>query len=48
MSDFAKRVHKARRRSLHKWARALRFGGYVGGMVTGAAGLWLFAAVVLA
>ena len=48
MSEFAKRVTRARRRSLHKWARALRFGGYVGGMVTGAAGLWLFAAVVLA
>lgn len=47
MSDFVKRNARARRVSMHKWARGLRYGGYVGGMLTGAASLWFFAAVVL-
>ena len=47
MSDFAKRTARARRKSMRHWARGLRFGGYVGGMIAGAAGLWMFAAVVL-
>lgn len=48
MSEFARRNARARRVSMHKWARGLRFGGYVGGMITGAASLWFFAAVMFA
>ena len=47
MSDFAKRTAIARRKSMRHWARGLRYGGYVGGMLTGAAALWMFAVVVL-
>lgn len=47
MSDFEKRVTKARRQSMRKWARGLRYCADVGVIFTGAGCLWFFAAVVL-
>ena len=48
MSDFEKRVTRARRQSMRKWARALHFLGDIGWFITGTMGLWLFVSVVLA
>ena len=47
MSAFEKRVARARRRSMRRWVRGLRYAGEVGAMLTGAAGAWLLLAVVL-
>lgn len=47
MSNFENRVTRARRQSMRRWARAFRYAGDLGMMLTGAAGLWFFAAVVL-
>ena len=47
MSNFEKRVRQARRQSMRKWARGLRYCADVGVIFTGAGCLWFFAAVVL-
>jgi len=48
MSDFEKRVRKARRQSMRKWSRGLRYCADVGVIFTGAGCLWFFACLVLA
>lgn len=48
MSKFEKRVRAARRQSMRRWARGLRYAGDIGAALTGAAGLWLLLAVVVA
>ena len=48
MSEFAKRNARARRKSMRRWVRGLRFGGYVGAMITGLVSMWMVAAVMLA
>lgn len=47
MSDFERRVTRARRQSMRKWARGLRYCAYVVIIFTGAIGLWMVACVVL-
>ena len=47
MSEFARKTALARRRTNRRWMRGLRLAGDVGLMLTGAAGLWMFAVVVL-
>lgn len=47
MSNFEKRVRQARRQSMRKWARGLRYCADVGVIFTGAMGLWMVACVVL-
>ncbi len=48
MSNLEKRVRAARRRSMRRWSRGLRYAGEIGAALTGAAGLWLLLAVVAA
>lgn len=47
-ATFEKRVTMARRRSMRRWSRGLRYAGEIGAAITGAVGLWFFAAVMLA
>ena len=47
MSNFEKRVARARRRDMRKWARAFKYCRDFGSAVLGACAVWLFAAVAL-
>ena len=47
MSNFEKRVKRARRRDMRKWCRAFKYCRDFGSAVLGACAVWLFAAVAL-
>ena len=48
MSKMEKRVRAKRLRSLKKWARIVRYSGYIGASLTGMLSLWLLMVALVA